>query len=76
MTREQSYEDYLLDMPHFPRALYPLVDKFFYLAWLKVFRVIHDLLDAGQIPSPEWVAMQPAAIPYIRQGGKAEVRNR
>ena len=72
MTCEQSNEDYLLDMPHLPRALYPIVDKFFYQAWLKTFRVIHDLLNAGQIPTPEWVAMQPAAIPYIRQGGKVE----
>lgn len=59
-------------MPHLPPALYPQVNKFFYQAWLMTFRAIRDLLDAGQMPTPERVATQPAAIPYITRGGKVE----
>lgn len=72
MPGRQPKEEYLLNMPHLPPALYPQVNKFFYQAWLMTFRAIRDLLDAGQMPTPERVATQPAAIPYITRGGKVE----
>ena len=68
----RSKEDYLLDMLHLPPALYPQVNKSFYQAWLDTFGAIHDLLDAGQMPTPERVATQRGAILYIARGGKVE----